>query len=480
MLRAQTEIVAGFAAIGAAVVDMVDKVAMADQQYRLFALHMYMSKDAARSLKVAMDALGEPLENLTWDDELRKRTHQLIKDQQAMAPDGDFDAQMKKVRDIRFEFTRMEVEGQYLAMHVVQNFMKALGLGPDELLTKLRNFNDYVTTHLPQISEFLVKTFLPIWRDVKDVLSGAWQVAVDFAQVFTNVIGLISGDDALKGQINFEKFAGSVEKVVHWLALLAEFLNKIAATLGGVLIGGTVGGLIGSIVGGIAGIPGGPLGIAAGAAAGGATGAAVGAGVGGVGGLAFDVYRHFNPGGVPLPGGSGDAHALVGQYAAQFGVPLALANALVAQESGFNQGAVSSTGARGIMQLTRGTARGLGVDREDADGNVRGGMQLFAHLLQRYGDAPTAIAAYHEGEPKMDAILAGRATLSSEARGEVASVMRGTGASGDVHVGTIVIHIDKNNATNADVGNAVVSKLRDMQNKRVQRNITEFKDLSWG
>lgn len=480
MFRAQTEIVAGFAAIGGAVVGMVDKVAMADQQFRLFGLHMYMSKDAARSLKVAMDALGEPLENLTWDAELRARTHQLVKDQQAMGADGDFDAQMKKVRDIRFEFTRMEVEGQYLAMHVVQDFMKALGLGPDELLGKLQKFNDWVTHNLPQISERIVKDFLPVWRDVKDVLAGAWQVGVDFAQVFTNVVGLLSGDKALTGAVTLEKFAMSVEKIAHWLALVAEFLNKIAATLGGVLVGGTVGGLIGSIVGGIAGLPGGPAGVAAGVLAGGATGTAIGGGVGGAGGAAFDLYRHFNPGGQGtvvgnLPGS--DARALVSKYATQFGVDAALANALVQQESGFNQGAISSTGALGIMQLTRGTAMGLGVDRSDADSNVRGGMQLFAHLLQRYGDAPTAIAAYHEGEPKMDAILAGRATLSSEARGEVAAVMRGAGTQGDVHVGTITIHVTQQPG---ESGKDLAQRIVDTQNKRVQRNITEFRDLSWG
>ncbi len=78
--KAQTGIVAGFAAIGGAALGLVDKVALADQNYRLFALHMYMSKDAARALKVAMDALGQPLENLAWDKELRERTRQLIED----------------------------------------------------------------------------------------------------------------------------------------------------------------------------------------------------------------------------------------------------------------------------------------------------------------------------------------------------------------------------------------------------------------
>ena len=55
--KAQTEIVSGFLAIGTAALTMVDKVAMADQQYRMFAMHMFIAKDAARSLKIGMDAL---------------------------------------------------------------------------------------------------------------------------------------------------------------------------------------------------------------------------------------------------------------------------------------------------------------------------------------------------------------------------------------------------------------------------------------
>jgi hypothetical protein len=483
MLKAQTEIVGGFVAIGSAALGLADKVAMADQSYRLFALHMYMSKDAARSLKVAMDALGEPLENLTWDKELRERTHQLLEDQRAMAPQGDFDSQMKKIRDIRFEMTRMEVEGQYLAMHVVNDFMTALGFGPDELLHKLQRFNDWVTHNLPDISARIVRDFLPIWHDVETVLKSAWQTAVDFAQVFTNVMSILSGDETLSGVVTLEKFAKSVEKITHWLALMSEFLSAIAGTLSGVLVGGTVGGLIGSVAGGIAGLPAGPAGVLAGAAAGGATGTAIGGGVLGAGGAVIDLYRHLHPGGTgavvgALPGS--DAHALVAAYAARLGVDPLLASSLATAESGFNQGAVSAAGATGIMQLTRSTARGLGVDRDDPEGNVRGGLSLLSTLLKHYnGDVPTAVAAYHEGQPKMDAILAGKATLSSEAYGEVAAVMRGMGKTGDVHIGSIVVHVDKSNATNADVGRAVAAEIRAKQDKGIQRNISEFQSTAW-
>lgn len=474
-LKAQTEIVGGFVAIGTAALGLVDKVAMADQQYRLFALHMYMSKDAARGLKVAMDALGEPLENLTWDKELRDRTHQLLVDQKKMAPAGDFDGQMRKIRDIRFEFTRMEVEVQYLGMHVVQDFMKALGYGPDQLLGTLRKFNDWITTNLPAISAQIVTTFLPVWKDTKDVLLATGEALAACGVAFTNIIGAMTGDKSIQGTtFDFDKFAGALIHVVHWLALFAELVDKVvegvadlAAGLGNLfssipapLLDAAIGGVVG-------GVAGGPLGALAGAAGGAALGA-FGSGPN---------HSSVLAGTAPK---TSSVNELVSRYADNYGIDRRLAAALVAQESGGNPNAVSATGAMGVMQLTRGTAKGLGVDRSDTNDNVRGGMSLFAHLLQRYHDAPTAIAAYHEGETKMDKILAGRATLSSEARGEVASVMRRTGATGDLHIGSIVVHVDKPNAINEDVGKVVAARVRATQDKNVQRNLAEFQGLSWG
>jgi hypothetical protein len=522
--KAQAEIVGGFTAIGTAAVGLVDKVAMADQSYRLFALHMYMSKDAARSLKAAMDALGEPLENLTWDKELRDRTHQLVMDQRAMAPDGNFDAQMRKVRDIRFEFTRMEVELQYLTMHVVQDFLKALGFGPDELLGKLRRFNDWIIHDLPQISQKMVSLFMPIWHDIEMVGNATWKAFQAAGVAFANIVGLLSGDSSITGTtFDIQKLAGAVDHVVGGFASFAVAISNVAEmlahlvsavallfhldfagagaelgaafhSLGSEAVGGVAGGVIGGLggassgafLGGLLGSVAGPVGTAVGASVGGVIGASSGAVGGAFVGSNVPGWgsNSYGPSGKTLD--HTDTMRLVQRYAEQYGVDARLAGSLVRQESGFRQFApdgsvlTSSTGAKGVMQLTRATAKGLGVDREDTEQNVKGGMALFAHLLQRYNDAPTAVAAYHEGESKMNAVLAGKATLSDEARVEVARVMAGAGRHGNVQVGSIVVHIDKPNAVNADVANAVAVKLRAVQEKRVQRNLAEFQDVSWG
>jgi hypothetical protein len=515
--KAQTEITGGFLAIGTAALGMIDKVAMADQSYRLFALHMYMSKDVARGLKTAMDALGASLEDITWDKELRGRAKQLMEDQRAMAPDGDFDSQMKKVRDIRFEFTRMEVEGQYLAMNVVNTFMKALGFGPDTLLEKLQRFNTWVTHNMPEIASKVVSVFMPVWQDLKEVFAATSGAVKETALAFTNLIGIF--DHSVGGNtFSLEKFGKALADIIHLFAtfveaianveeMLAHLVSAIALVASGNFSGaGTelkaafhsvTASAVGGVVGGGAG--GWAAGAATGALAGsvfGPVGTAIGAGIGATGGALGGAFIGSNIGrtlGAPSGGGgstgtaaNSDLHAMIDHYAQQLGVDPYLAHAIARTESGERQYdasgnlVTSSTGAIGTMQLTRHTAAALGVDRNDTGGNIRGGITLLAQLLKHYnGNVAEAVGGYHEGQAKMDAVLSGRATLSTEARGEIAKVMGQMGAKGDVHVGSIVIHIDKPGHTNEQVASVVVAKLNTIRDKRVQRNLSELQDSSW-
>jgi hypothetical protein len=234
-----------------------------------------------------------------------------------------------------------------------------------------------------------------------------------------------------------------------------------------------VGGVIGGVGGGIAG------GAAAGALAGtmfGPVGTAIGGTIGAVGGAVGGFGLGANIG--DKFSGSSDAHALVSKYAAQYGISPELANALVTQESGFDQSKTSDTGARGIMQLTRDTARGLGVDRENAEQNVEGGMRYLHHLLNLYGNDPAlAVAGYHEGETKMSRILAGQDTLSNEGASEVARVMGRMGKTGTVQIGPVTINISHPNAEVA--ANTAVRRLQDLQGKAVQRNLAQQQDYAY-
>lgn len=89
---------------------------------------------------------------------------------------------------------------------------------------------------------------------------------------------------------------------------------------------------------------------------------------------------------------------LLNQAAAKYGLDSSLLFAVAQQESGLNPYAVSSAGARGVMQLMPATAAGLGVDPNDPAQNIDGGARLLAQLLAQYnGDTSLALAAYNAG-----------------------------------------------------------------------------------
>lgn len=499
-LTIQAALVGAFAAIGVAAVGMVDKVAMADQNYRLLGLHMFMSTTAARSLKIAMDALGQPLENLTWDRELRERTRQLLEDQRELGNGlgPDFEENMFKAREILFQFTRLKVEFQYLGFAVVNDIMRALGPSADRILAWLRQLNDWLIKNLPMIAQKLTTYLVPILKDVWNVMKDVWQVTKDFAQLFSNLVGMLSGDATLEGTVSFDKFARSVEKVVHWLALATEFLMQFAGLLTGAVGGGMVGTALGAVIGGIAGIPGGPLGIAGGMMGGGALGGLVGAGAGAVGGGAFDLYRHFRYHGEPGTdlgsmlasltgrGGNSAVKPLIDQAAAATGVDPNILHAMAAQESGQRQFDAAGNlmrsvkGALGVMQLMPSTAKGLGVNRADMAQNILGGAVYFKQLLQMYGgNVADALAAYNAGPTRVNQVLAGKATLPEETKNYVASILARSGQSGAVQIGSVTITIANPNITPQEAQSIVSRGMSDAMNSRIQRNLAEFQALGY-
>lgn len=86
--------------------------------------------------------------------------------------------------------------------------------------------------------------------------------------------------------------------------------------------------------------------------------------------------------------------------AERYGIPEQLIAAVIRVESGFNPRAVSSKGARGLMQLMPETASLLGVrDSFDPRQNIDGGARHLRTLLERFAnDLALALAAYNAGE----------------------------------------------------------------------------------
>jgi soluble lytic murein transglycosylase len=104
--------------------------------------------------------------------------------------------------------------------------------------------------------------------------------------------------------------------------------------------------------------------------------------------------------------------AIVRERARAEGLDPALLAAVIYQESKFRPGAVSSSGAIGLMQLTPSTAEGIALrtggtsfqvsDLTDPAINIRYGTWYLHDLFTKYRSLPLVLAAYNAGQGNVD------------------------------------------------------------------------------
>jgi peptidoglycan lytic transglycosylase len=127
--------------------------------------------------------------------------------------------------------------------------------------------------------------------------------------------------------------------------------------------------------------------------------------------------------------------AIVRGHAANYHLDGALLAAVIYAESKFRSDARSDSGAIGLMQLLPSTAEGIArrtggtkfrvADLYDPELNVRYGSWYLRHLLDKYGEERTALAAYNAGQENVDRWRAeGTGIRFAETRSYVARVER--------------------------------------------------------
>jgi soluble lytic murein transglycosylase len=121
---------------------------------------------------------------------------------------------------------------------------------------------------------------------------------------------------------------------------------------------------------------------------------------------------------------------IVRGHARNYQLDAALLAAVIYQESKFRPDAKSSSGAIGLMQLQPETAKGIAIrtggsrfqtsDLYVPEINVRYGSWYLRHLLDKYEDEKTALAAYNAGQRNVDEWRAeGKGIQFSETRAYV-------------------------------------------------------------
>ena len=107
-----------------------------------------------------------------------------------------------------------------------------------------------------------------------------------------------------------------------------------------------------------------------------------------------------------------DYEQIVRGHARHYRLDPALLAAVIYQESKFRPTVRSRSGAIGLMQLQPATAEGIAIrtggshfrvdDLYTPEINVRYGAWYLRHLLDKYGDEKTALAAYNAGQRNVD------------------------------------------------------------------------------
>ncbi len=112
----------------------------------------------------------------------------------------------------------------------------------------------------------------------------------------------------------------------------------------------------------------------------------------------------------------------VALLAAKYDISPALLEAVVWQESRWNELARSPVGARGLAQLMPGTAAQMGVNSADPVSNLEGGARYLRMQLDAFGgDIEKALAAYNAGPARV--VRAGGIPNIRETRAYVAAIM---------------------------------------------------------
>lgn len=460
LLKWQVGVVGMFAAVSGAVLGAMDHVAMADQDFRLFGERMFMDTAHAKSLKIALNALHEPLNAIAFDPELHARFNQLYQDQKTMQGGlgPDFESNMKGIRDIRFQFTRLQVELEYLTMGVVSQLFKSLGLGSGNLLQSLQKINSWIITHIPQLSKQFSDYLVPILKDSWEIMKDVGMLLGDLANQFSNFIGVISGDDSLQSStFSFDKFARAIEKVVHWVAValdkflkLEHVVKALIPTLAGIGAGAGIGAAVGAI--------GGPIGAGGGALIGGGLGLAYSA----IAGL----HNNGAPAGTSVASTKDEYKKLIISFAKKYNVDPKLALAVAEVESGIrqfnsdgsllvNRGKNGESHATGIFQLEPNTAKSLAIDAKDAQQNIIGGVAYLAQLLGHFnGDQKLALEHYYGSKDAATNSKYAQSVISKE---------------GNIQIGEI--NIVQPNLDYEGVAKAVSEGIKNSNDKQIQRNL---------
>ena len=203
--------------IGNTLYDNIVGVAKADMAYMKLARSMWVTKETAKSLQMAMDEMGASMQDIAWIPELRDQFFRLREEINKFSTPADADNQLKFIRNIGYDIQVLMIRLKMLREWVVYYLIKYLK---------------------PFMDEF--KAFIN-W--VSDQIGGRMSsVAKKFAQIMGSIIGSIYSAFKIASKV--------IQTVVQWIADLPDNVKKwavIFSAVGAAIMSGPFGILLAAI-----------------------------------------------------------------------------------------------------------------------------------------------------------------------------------------------------------------------------------------
>jgi hypothetical protein len=386
---------------------------------QILARQAYMSLPAFREMKLALDALGVSATDVIYGPpELRERYKTLVEDSRRLTAGigfADMERELRRIRDVEFEFTRLRQSAQLFVMGLTKALSIALTGDENGLLKRLRAWNEWLITHIPELATKFSTYLVPILKDVWTI----WQAIGDTVGIavgmFSNFVNAISGDKIKPGTSALESFARAVDHIANAMATVAKYWDN---TIGWVATHGFDQGRIVEIPGARASLP---------------------------------------SNAIMAPPASPEVIAAVVNAARNAGVNPALALAIAQKESGLDPNAPrGAAGEYGMMQVMPGTFSkyGSGNPADFAD-NLNASMNYLSSLKQQYhGNEYAMASAYNKGTARAGDDYA-------------ADVMKREANFGNVYVNVQVA----TNASGQEIAQAISSELKKQsQRQQLQAN----------
>jgi len=167
------------AAANVGIAKFLGGLAQADLENQKLARQLWTTEDQAASFNNTLKAMGVTMQDLYLSPELMKNFRELRTTIKDLRPPEEYSRQMKEIRSIQFEFTKMKLEATYAFQWIGHYLVKYLAGPLGDIKKKLSDFNALVIKEMPRwtekVAKFLagfVQAGVTIVRVFKDAASG--------------------------------------------------------------------------------------------------------------------------------------------------------------------------------------------------------------------------------------------------------------------------------------------------------------------